>query len=301
MTYAQGGLIQATDYNGFVASVNAIWGTGSGDAGYGQSTTLSTVAASNTVTATQWSTLISRLNSISTHQSGSGTGITSPSAGNVITYLSTLSSTISTLTTNRLNYNNASSSSSTTTTSEGTSWSGTCDMRITFSFSSANAMRYFFNCGGRIRFTAKNSALAGNLKSTDWDTLVLNCGTVQIFAQQSSRDTDASGSPTINNTNLGFYDLTTSEQVIVRQYSTDPTGGYSTNNYADFSAWLNASPGSATAITVRVYLVDGGADGVDDTVIGTTQMDAYIVYPEVTNIANVWGTGTGSVTLHSKT
>jgi hypothetical protein len=51
MSYSSGGLIEATDYNGFAASVNALWGTGTGQRGYGQSTTLSTVAATNTVNA----------------------------------------------------------------------------------------------------------------------------------------------------------------------------------------------------------------------------------------------------------
>ena len=101
MTYASGGTIEATDYNGFVASVNALWGVGSSDSGYGQSTTLSTVtAASSTVTATQWSDLIARINSLRNHQTAGalGSGITQPSSGNVITYLSTLSSQISTAT-----------------------------------------------------------------------------------------------------------------------------------------------------------------------------------------------------------
>ena len=56
MTYSSGGLIQATDYNGFVsttsgANVNGIWATGTTDAGYGQSA-LGTVSAAGTVTAT---------------------------------------------------------------------------------------------------------------------------------------------------------------------------------------------------------------------------------------------------------
>jgi len=91
MSYSQGGLIEATDYNGFVASVNALWGTGSGDSGYGQSTTLSTVSVSNTVTATQWATLISRLDSMRQHQSGVATGIGQPTTGDTIEYINTLS------------------------------------------------------------------------------------------------------------------------------------------------------------------------------------------------------------------
>ena len=58
MTYSIGGLIEATDYNGFAsttvgANVNDVWGTGSGDKGWGQ-TALTTVAVAGTVTATQW-------------------------------------------------------------------------------------------------------------------------------------------------------------------------------------------------------------------------------------------------------
>ena len=104
MSYAQGGLIEASDYNtltgGSTASstpnrLNTVWSTGSGFAGYGQ-TAVANVAVSNTVTATQWASLINSLNSILTHQSGSGSGISAPTAGVKIDYLSTLQSSINT-------------------------------------------------------------------------------------------------------------------------------------------------------------------------------------------------------------
>jgi hypothetical protein len=65
MTYTSGGLIQATDYNGFVSStaganVNDVWSTGSGASGWGQPA-LSTVSATNTITATQWASLVNTL------------------------------------------------------------------------------------------------------------------------------------------------------------------------------------------------------------------------------------------------
>ena len=49
MTYSQGGTIEATDYNNRATNVNAIWGTGAGSNGYGQSTTLASVSAAGTV------------------------------------------------------------------------------------------------------------------------------------------------------------------------------------------------------------------------------------------------------------
>ena len=65
MTYSVGGIIQATDYNGFVsttsgANVNDVWGTGTGDKGWGQ-TALSTVSVGGIVTATNWASLVNNL------------------------------------------------------------------------------------------------------------------------------------------------------------------------------------------------------------------------------------------------
>ena len=53
MAYTTGDTILDDHYNGFVASINSIWGSGSGAAGYGQTSTLSTVSAGSTITATQ--------------------------------------------------------------------------------------------------------------------------------------------------------------------------------------------------------------------------------------------------------
>jgi hypothetical protein len=64
MAYSQGGLIAATDYNTFINGtnqLNTVWGTGTGDAGYGQ-TALSAVSSSGKVTATQWASLINTPN-----------------------------------------------------------------------------------------------------------------------------------------------------------------------------------------------------------------------------------------------
>ena len=68
MAYTSGDTILATHYNSFVSDFNTNWGTGSGDQGYGQSNTLSTVSAGDTVTATQWSTLLARETTAATHQ-----------------------------------------------------------------------------------------------------------------------------------------------------------------------------------------------------------------------------------------
>jgi len=287
MAYASGGLIQATDYNGFVASVNAIWGTGSGDSGYGQSTILSTVtAAVNTVTATQWSDLISRINTISLHQSGADAGLSGPSAGTTITYLASLSSAISTRTTNRLNAF-ANGLSTNTVLSSATGWITSSIKEVTLTWANAAAMRYWFNAGGYVTFTGANSALAGNTKSTDWDSLLTACGTV-VVAAQTTLKSGGSGSPTINNTNLGFHDLTTSYQIILRQFSTTATGGYNLN-YGTFEAKLNATAGTATVLSLKMTLTDAAGDVINDTVSGTVRLDYAYYPPSTTYLANTWG------------
>jgi hypothetical protein len=67
MTYLSGGLIQAADYNGFVntnagANINATWNTA-----YGQ-TAIASVSATNTVTATQWASLVNTITNMAAHQ-----------------------------------------------------------------------------------------------------------------------------------------------------------------------------------------------------------------------------------------
>ena len=98
MAYTSGDTILDDHYNDFATSVNAIWGSGSGDQGYGQTNTVSSVSAGSTITASQWSTLLARITSIANHQNSSITSITSPSTGDTIEAYTALSTNIQTIT-----------------------------------------------------------------------------------------------------------------------------------------------------------------------------------------------------------
>lgn len=74
MAYQSGDIILDDHYNGFRNTVNNVWGTGSGDRGYGQTSVVAAVAAGATITATQWSTLLSRISSAASHQGTALTG-----------------------------------------------------------------------------------------------------------------------------------------------------------------------------------------------------------------------------------
>ena len=178
MAYSQGGIIAATDYNGFVGTspsstanqINTIWAVGNGQYGYGQ-TALAQVSTSGTVTAAQWASAINSLNSIKTHQTGSGTGIGAPTAGSLVSYLSTFSSSISTAYTNHLLFNSQG------TTVTGSNFAGsisdtnsqgayTQTFTRTITFSSGDAARYFFNAGGQLNFVVSSATNNDSLIQT---------------------------------------------------------------------------------------------------------------------------------------
>jgi len=296
MTYASGGLIEASDYNNFVTSVNAIWGTGSSDSGYGQANTLSNVSPAGSITATQWINLIDRIDSMRAHQSGVTSGLTSPIAGDVIAYLSTLSSQLSSINTNRLSNTGsgfaADSLGGVKTLSNSSGFTTTRTQEFSITFLSYDQMRYFFNTGGFVSITANNSALTGNTKSTDFDALCTAFGTTRIYAQLSEKS-GGSGTLSTSNTAFGFYDLDTTDQLIFRQYSTTTTGGYNSNYISSF-ARVNSNT-VPTVIRLKIVLQDDAADGVDDTVSGIVRTDCTARASGVAYVANVWGSQTSAV------
>ena len=157
MTYSVGGLIQASDYNTFINSLNNTWSTGSADSGWGQ-TALTSVSPDTVVTATNWGTLINTIISAGSQTSTALTSRTVPVTGNVIAILANVATDINSCTSNR---GNASVVGTTSTTFTGSiskttnTGAGTAAWTIVFTqtvtFPSANAARYFWNAGGRVR------------------------------------------------------------------------------------------------------------------------------------------------------
>jgi hypothetical protein len=289
MTYSVGGLIQATDYNGFASTtaggnVNVIWGTGTSDAGYGQSTTLATVSAGGTVTATQWAGLVNRISSIASHQGTSITSRTAPVAGNVIAVLAAVQTDLNNCYTNR---GNAAASGSQFTAWTGTSsktsatGSGSTPWTITFThtvtWASANAARYFFNAGGRIKWETSKTA-DSTAADTEWNDLAntlvgdiyITGGTgTQTIAGTPYTGTTKSGGTGVPNTlttTTGWYDLTTSDTLIYRQYA-------DTSPYTGQYIAINAkTAGSGTQLVLTTTWVDpgGSVTGSTDAISGGT-------------------------------
>lgn len=231
MTYTVGGLIEATDYNGFVSTsgnnVNAIWSTGTTDKGYGQSA-VANVAVGGIVTATSWATLVNNLASMGSHQGTTITSRTAPVTGDVVAILSNLATDINALTGSRGNAaasGTAISSFSGTTSKTTATGSGQAAWTITFThtitFASANAARYFFNAGGLVKLMYGKSS-TGTDHDPDWNTLAGQCGdiffsgrvnsTTNTIAGQAytgtTRLNGTGGTQTTLATTTGFYNIT---------------------------------------------------------------------------------------------
>ena len=307
MTYSSGGLIQALDYNTFVqggasvnhavANINTVWGVGSGDKGYGQSSTLSTVTGGNDqVTATQWSTLIARLNSITTHQSGVNSSITAPTAGTTIAYLSLLSGKITDAYNNRLlTTSNGSDVSGQGSSNYAYTSSAAADFLRTVTFTSGDAARYFFNAGGKIiiNFSATNNA--GNAKGNDWVSLFnTKMASVVVGATTNGRTGTGGGSTTLA-TAYGYWNAGTSNRTLVALTSSSGTADYGSNTL-QVTLRTNGVQGTngdvGNVLTFGIYMNDVAADSFDDTVNVTVNTTFTVRPPETTNLTNTWGTPT---------
>lgn len=315
MSYAQFGLIEATDFNTLVGgnptttanTLNATWATGGGTAGYGQ-TAVANVAAGNSVVATgQWNALVSNTASAASHQGSSITSVVAPTAGGTITYLSAIPTNLQTIYSNRLNAATQGSTTSNTAT-RTTTWSSLLTFTHTATFANGDAARYFFNSGGQLAMTVSHPNGTGiNLL---FNNLASNVGTVVLSAPSSGSVTIAGTSyngitkvggggnaPTIS-ANSGYYALTTSNVTAFTQTaSTGPSGYLST--FIRFIVKSNGTQGSNgdTGSVITVYTIwDEVPDGL--TVSANSATTMTVRPPETTNLANSWGTITlaGSVT-----
>jgi len=308
MAYSQGGLIAASDYNGFVGSnnttsgtLNYVWSTGNGSYGYGQ-TGIAAVSQSGLVTAAQWASLINTMNSVSTHQSGSGSGLSAPTAGSTVNYLSTVSSGISTYNTNHLNAatqgttTTGSTFSPTITATQGATYGLTTFATRTVTFASADSARYFFNAGGQLNLVI--ISVANNDSTSRSADAVSTIGT--YFAGMSAFKAATNGQRTGSGGTLagggytsGYYSLTTSAQTIAQVTTSSST--YSTD-YFLLNVLSNGVQGSnadkGTVITFNLQYYSSHPGSFNDTLNVTVNHRIDVVYPETTNLSNSWGTVT---------
>lgn len=276
MAYTLNDLITTDEFNGFANQVNAVWGVGTGDSGYGQTSTVSTVSASNDITATQWSTLLSRGNSAASHQGTTWSSGTNVTAGNAIQAIATLATDCTNIGTNRLTAAGANvTTGSLSSPTSSASWTTQSQLIYTLTWSDQDAARAFFNSGGQVQMSFTRTGGSAHSKNTGWTSLCTAGGTI-VFAAHSTTKTGGSGTPTTLLTTTGYYESTTTNQTIYKQF--DTTSPY-TSNYLqiDFRTNTITDPnsrgGKGNVLTFTVTFRDDAADtsipSSLDTVDGT--------------------------------
>jgi len=220
MTYAQNGLIQASDYNTFRTSVANVYGVGFGNSGYGQTVVpLSAVSGGNIqlVRSLEWTRLRSAIDVCAQHQGstvslpstaligvGSAVRAHPPAAGN-------FSTSISTISTNRFNFTGTRSTivQNVVGTSRTALWSVAVFCELQFQFARADQARYFFNSGGQILFRSSRTGGSATTQNNVLSTFL--SGLASIYMNHNS---SASTSGTGTGTAIGYYQLTNVYQTI---------------------------------------------------------------------------------------
>jgi len=292
MTYAQGGLIQASDYNGFASNINTVW-----NALYGQPS-ISAVAVGDRVLAQQWNSIYNATANAAGHQGTAITSIPAVGVGGVITYYSQLPTNISAIVANAYN-SNASGTDTVGTGTRSTQWGSgvaipTVTSTATVSFSTADQLRYFFNCGGSIRISTSRSGGSATGDNTAWTDCCVGMGTLALPALATAQTLSGaafSGLTQFSNTftpdvltRLGFYNLTTTPQELFRQVA---GSGVYVNDVISISY-----SATATSVTATVSFTDTNGGIVD----GDLSVFCVARPGESTFITNTWGTPTITVT-----
>ena len=309
MSYSSGGLIQATDYNGFASTtaggnVNYVWNTQ-----YGQ-TALNTVSTSNLVTAAQWATLNNTISSLASHQGTIITSRTNPAAGEIISVLPHLNTDITNCNTNQ--YNAAThgtqytawtgtASKTTATGSGGSAWNITFTDTITFA--NTTAASSFFNAGGLVKIQFSKTS-TGTSADARWNNFVNNLvGTIYLSSTGASKyivgqtytgttKIGGSGTPTVLSTGIGYAQLTSTPNTIYKQF--DNGTAYSAN-YVQLNVSVSGSVITLTTVwheNGEIYGTNiSGGTATTGITFGTAPTTVVTYFPpETTYLANVWGT-----------
>jgi len=279
LAYQTGDLILDDHYNGFANTnspnnVNKIWGTGNGTYGYGQSNTVSTVSAGGTVQASQWNTLLSRMQSIGDHQ---GTNMTTADSGQLVAgdpvqAILEISTDITSFGNNRYNVAAANLTASSDPNSVNRtftgSWTTNTIHEVKFTFASSDAARFFFNAGGKITHVWNLSGHTSDDKADEWVDLFNTKAATFTF---SGNNDSLSGSGTQDtDKNEGFWSSDTDDSYAVYQKQFADTSPYTTN----FCQWevkvtgtAGDNGGKGEVITIKATAKDDAADSSDDAAL----------------------------------
>jgi hypothetical protein len=310
MSYTQGNLIEATDYNNILgtntstntSTIHAVWAWGNGSRGYGQ-TPISNVSVAGTVTATQWATLVNTVNSANLHVRNTSSGLTANTAGQTIGFSAGLPVAITRLNQDRLLFatnsaviaNQNSLTAYAAWTSASTSATLTRSFGANVDFGTPDRARFFFNAGGQLKFNLScvNNGSAGTRSAAATNLFGFLGGLATFGANANGGRTGTGGTLGTNDTARGYYQATIANVTVVSVTSTTPnyttdtaTITYRTNG---IQGQFNDN-GTILSFWCTISSTQGsGALSFDDSLNVTPTVTIDVSYPETTNLSNTWG------------
>lgn len=280
---AVGDLILATDFNTMRSDIASVLGKTL--TGYGQELRATSVARTDLVTSSDMQSLYLDMIATRVHQIGSvDARIDIPLVGDIVGWntstdpngikkgiadfilvknsIAAFDGSISGFPSGNFTVATASSSSRNGGTSPwGTpGTTQTITHTLTFTFTDANHIAYYFNSGGQIRFSA-SLASPPDPKSVNWQSMLSAMGVV-AFDKWETRSLNLSGS----GSSIGYNTLTSVYQTV---YLKTGSSVYAENNYT-----VEARKPTTTTIQFRITFNDLDAGSsitspVDESVLGT--------------------------------
>lgn len=282
---AVGEIIAAADYNTIRTKVANVLGVGSASSGYGQ--TLNSEAVNpldpdvekRKITKEQWDNLRFDIINARVHQAEVAPILTVVSTSDPIKYGAAhpnfqYNSVANDVVTDRFVaaptqvITSAAAADPNRGVTLSTAWANSVSSTLTMTFASADQARYFWNSGGRLRFSSSRTGGAGTQQNTAWTNLLSAVGSVDFTATSST---------------LNAYTLTASYQTWYTSSSSSP---YNNNDFTiRVKGDTENSSGTAKIFYFEITWRDGYVDSPGptppgDTVDGTLSLTVDEIYAE---------------------
>lgn len=250
---AVGDIIAAADYNTIRTKVANILGVGSASSGYGQTLNasdnvdpLDADLEKRKITKAQWDALRFDIINARVHQVDVAPTLTVVSTTDPIKYGAAhpnyqYNEVANNIVTDKFVLAPSQSIiESATSASRSTSWVNSLSCLVTVTFASADQARYFWNSGGKLRFTSSRTGGLSTAQNSAWTSLLSAAGTQDFTAISST---------------VNAYTLTTSYQ---NWYTSASSSPYASNNYTiQVKADADNSSGLARIFYFNIIWTDG--------------------------------------------
>ena len=295
MTYVLGQPIEASDYNTLAAQINTVFGTGTGDSGYGGNSknvgvsNLPTMSVSDVIQSAtdtigdgsppgdpdEWINLRNAFFDCAAHQATVLADVlpseTLLEDGDLATFFSTLDSapnSAAILANKDVHTGESFAIANKLTSTRNTAWSTFLRHEFTIDFGNENAARHYFNTGGDLRISASRTGgtvappdpllpgASASVQNANWDALLTG-----------------SGQPYILSTYASYIALTGSYATVFGPHT--GSGSYTSNTWiirAKVENVLGVLGGNGSVIRFQSDFTDGHINGsfpVEDFVDGT--------------------------------